>query len=91
MKEFYQNIFTFCKLWMIPEGKLPFSSLLPNDSEVNLEEVELGGSNATLETRFYLEKRLWSWFYLAPYYRYSTFKVSNFTETIDMGNQWSSV
>jgi hypothetical protein len=86
----YERVFTktfslSVSYGMIPEGKLPFSSLLPNDSEVNLEEVELGGSNATLETRFYLGKKGYGHgFYLAPYYRYSTFKVSNFTETIDM-------
>ena len=86
----YERVFTktfslSVSYGMIPEGKLPFSSLLPNDSEVNLEEVELGGSNATLETRFYLGKKGYGHgFYLAPYYRYSTYKVSNFTETIDM-------
>ena len=58
----YERVFTktfslSVSYGMIPEGKLPFSSLLPNDSEVNLEEVELGGSNATLETRFYLGKK----------------------------------
>ena len=64
MKEFFTKTFSLSQSYgMIPEGKLPFSSLLPNDSEVNLEEVELVEAMLLLETRFYLKKkRLWSWF-----------------------------
>ena len=70
---------------MIPEGKLPFSSLLPNDSEVNFRRSRTRWKQCYFRNQIlFRKKRLWSGFYLAPYYRYSTFKVSNFTETIDM-------
>lgn len=86
----YERIFTktfslSVSYGIIPEGKVPFSSSLSKNNDVNLENVQLGGNNATLEARFYLGKKGYGQgFYLAPYYRYSTYKVSNFTETIDM-------
>lgn len=70
---------------MIPEGNLPFTSLLPTDTDTSFKEMKLGGSNMTLETRFYLgEKGYGQGFYLAPYYRFSTYKISNFRESVDV-------
>lgn len=70
---------------IVPEGKLPYASLLPSNTDASFKNMHLGGSNATVETRFYLGKKGYGeGFYLAPYYRYSTYKVSNFTESVDV-------
>lgn len=69
---------------VIPNGKLPYGSLLPNDNDVNLKELQLGGNNAILEARFYLGKGYGQGFYLAPYYRYSKYKISNFNKTVEL-------
>lgn len=70
---------------IIPQSKLPYTSLLPNNTDEGFKEMKLGGSNVTLETRFYLgQKGYGEGFYLAPYYRYSTYKVSNFSKAVEL-------
>ena len=67
----------------VPKGKIPFSSMLPDDTDSGFKEISLSGNNLTLESRFYIGKKgFGQGFYLAPYYRYSSYQVSNFSKTI---------
>lgn len=69
----------------IPKGKLQFSSLLPSDTDKEFENIDLSGNNFTLEPRFYLGKKgFGEGFYIAPYYRYSTYQVSNYSKTVNV-------
>ena len=69
----------------VPEGKLPFTSFLPNDTDPEFKELMLSGNNFTLEPRFYLGKKgFGEGFYVAPYYRYSSYKISNFSKTVNV-------
>ncbi len=69
----------------VPEGKLPFTSFLPNDTDPEFKELMLSGNNFTLEPRFYLGKNgFGEGFYVAPYYRYSSYKISNFSKTVNV-------
>jgi len=61
----------------IPAGQIPFVDEIIKDE--NVENIKLGGSNLTVEPRFYLGKGYGHGFYIAPYYRYSHFNVDNLT------------
>ena len=86
----YERVFTktfslSLSYGIIPEGKVPYASSWSNDSNTDLEKIRLSGNSATLESRFYLGKKGYGQgFYLAPYYRYSSYKVSNFVDSIDL-------
>lgn len=86
----YERVFTktfsmSASYGFVPDGKLPYTSLLPKDTDEGFKEMNLGGSNVTLEARFYLGKKGYGeGFYLSPYYRYSTYKISNFTKPVEM-------
>ena len=70
---------------VVPEGKLPYTSLLSDDTDPGFKEISLNGNNFTLEPRFYVGKRgFGQGFYIAPYYRYSSYKVSNYSTTVDV-------
>ncbi|HET9057138.1 MAG TPA: DUF3575 domain-containing protein [Chitinophagaceae bacterium] len=69
-------------LGFLPTGSLPFKSSIENavDPDPNekrlIEEARVGGFTLTPEIRFYLGKKGYGrGFYVAPYYRYSTFKL----------------
>ena len=69
----------------VPEGKLPFKSLLPSDTDPEFEELILSGNNFTLEPRIYVGKKgFGEGFYIAPYYRYSSYEVSNYSKTVEV-------
>ena len=68
----------------MPDGKLPFQSLLPIDARNDFENLEVGNSAFTLETRFYLGEGYGKGFYIAPYYRNTQFKASNLTYDLEL-------
>jgi hypothetical protein len=61
----------------IPGGQVPLIDEVIKDE--NVDNIKLGGSNLTIEPRFYLGKGFGHGFYLAPYYRYSHFNIDNLT------------
>lgn len=69
----------------VPEGKLPFTSLLSNKTDEDFKNIKLSGNNFTLESRFYVGKKgFGEGLYFAPYYRYSTYKISNYSRSVDV-------
>lgn len=61
----------------IPGGQVPLIDEVIKDE--NVDNIKLGGSNLTIEPRFYLGKGYGHGFYVAPYYRYSHFNIDNLT------------
>ncbi len=61
----------------IPGGQVPLIDEVIKDE--NVDNIKLGGSNITIEPRFYLGKGYGHGFYIAPYYRYSHFNIDNLT------------
>ena len=59
---------------IIGNGKIPFSSKLGLD-DFDLSAAEIKGTNFTIEPRIYLGKGYGHGFYLAPYFRYSSFEL----------------
>lgn len=69
----------------VPEGELPYSSLLSDKTDEDFKNIRLSGNNFTLEPRFYIGKKGYGeGFYIAPYYRYSSYKVSDYSRTVDV-------
>ncbi|MDQ0477511.1 DUF3575 domain-containing protein [Chryseobacterium sp. MDT2-18] len=65
------------------KGGVPFSSSYIKDTELSNIEVSL--TNFTIEPRIYLGKGYGHGFYLAPYYRYSSFNADSVVLTSDYG------
>ncbi|MEC5395109.1 DUF3575 domain-containing protein [Bergeyella sp. RCAD1439] len=70
----------------IPKGSTPQARHL-KDLEFDYNQVKLSGFAFTLESRFYLGKGYGKGFYLAPYYRYSNFNLSEITLDIEENNE----
>jgi hypothetical protein len=62
---------------VIPAGQVPMIDEIIKDE--NVDNIKLGGSNLTIEPRFYLGRGYGHGFYIAPYYRYSHFNIDNLT------------
>ena len=62
---------------VIPAGQVPMIDEIIKDE--NVDNIKLGGSNLTIEPRFYLGRGYGHGFYVAPYYRYSHFNIDNLT------------
>ncbi|MFC6267986.1 DUF3575 domain-containing protein [Frigoriflavimonas asaccharolytica] len=70
---------------VVPEGNLPYTSFLPDDTDRDFKNIRLSGNNFTIEPRFYLGKKgFGEGFYVAPYYRYSSYQISNYSRSIDV-------
>ena len=65
------------------KGSVPFSKSYIKDTELSNIEVSL--TNFTIEPRIYLGKGYGHGFYLAPYYRYSSFNADNIVLTGNYG------
>ena len=65
------------------KGSVPFSKNYIKDTELSNVEVSL--TNFTIEPRIYLGKGYGHGFYLAPYYRYSSFNADNIVLTGNYG------
>ena len=65
------------------KGSVPFSKSYIKDTELSNVEVSL--TNFTIEPRIYLGKGYGHGFYLAPYYRYSSFNADNIVLTGNYG------
>ena len=65
------------------KGSVPFSNSFIKDTEY--ANVEVGLTNFTIEPRIYLGKGYGHGFYLAPYYRYSSFDADNVVLNLDYG------
>lgn len=63
------------------KGSLPFTSSFIKDTE--FAEVQVGLTNFTIEPRIYLGRGYGKGFYLAPYYRYSSFEADNVVLNVD--------
>ena len=61
----------------IPTGQVPLVDEYIKDEDIN--NIQMGGSNFTLEPRIYLGRGYGHGFYIAPYYRYSHFNIDNLT------------
>ncbi len=61
---------------IIGNGKIPFASKL-GLADFDLSGAEIKGTNFTIEPRIYLGKGYGHGFYLAPYFRYSSFEVND--------------
>ncbi|MGA9211309.1 DUF3575 domain-containing protein [Kaistella sp.] len=59
---------------VIANGSIPFASQL-SDANLNTSSAQIKGSNFTIEPRIYLGKGYGKGFYLAPYFRYSSFDL----------------
>lgn len=72
---------------MVTEGSIPFvNSFLKEKDRKDFESIKIKLSNFTLEPRFYLGKGYGKGFYIAPYYRYSSFSTNSFTFNFDYFN-----
>lgn len=69
----------------MPNGRIPFIKSF-TDTDDELRDIEAGSSHFTLETRFYLGEGYGKGFYVAPYYRNSTFKADSFTYYYEFGD-----
>lgn len=70
------------------KGDIPMKGLIPADSKDDFKDIQVANSSFTLETRFYLGKEgFGKGFYIAPYYRNTSFKVDNFTYEYDTNGQ----
>ncbi|KEY20355.1 DUF3575 domain-containing protein [Kaistella antarctica] len=65
------------------KGSVPFSKSYIKDTELSNVEVSL--TNFTIEPRIYLGKGYGHGFYLAPYYRYTSFNADNIVLTGNYG------
>ena len=65
------------------KGSVPFSKSYIKDTELSNVEVSL--TNFTIEPRIYLGRGYGHGFYLAPYYRYSSFNADNIVLTGNYG------
>ena len=65
------------------KGSVPFSNSYIKDTELSNVEVSL--TNFTIEPRIYLGRGYGHGFYLAPYYRYSSFNADNIVLTGNYG------
>ncbi|WP_018675642.1 hypothetical protein [Riemerella columbina] len=73
-------------LGLFAKGGIPYIGAFGVDEK--LKEVSVGGTTFTLEPRYYVGKKGYGQgFYLAPYYRYAHYKVSDFNLTVDV-NQY---
>lgn len=70
----------------MPVGSVPFKSSFLDDSKIDVKNsgsnivnnVKIGNTSFTPEVRFYLGKTGYGrGFYIAPYYRYTKFKIEN--------------
>lgn len=59
----------------VSKGSVPFMNSFVKDNE--LSDVEVGVTNFTIEPRIYLGKGYGRGFYLAPYYRFTSFNADN--------------
>lgn len=73
-------------LGFIPNGNVPFMDSFI-DEEDGIKNAEIGGTNFTLEARFYLGKGYGRGFYIAPYYRYSKFNIDNLVYEAEMDGE----
>lgn len=69
----------------VAKGSIPFSNTFVKDTE--FENAEISQTNFTLEPRIYLGAGYGRGFYLAPYYRNTTFNVENVTVDVNANNQ----
>ena len=70
------------------KGDIPMKSLIPADAKDDFQDIQIGNSSFTLETRFYVGKQGYGkGFYIAPYYRNTNFKTDNFTYELDANGQ----
>ncbi|MDO5656572.1 MAG: DUF3575 domain-containing protein [Flavobacteriaceae bacterium] len=68
---------------MMPEGKIPLLTKFVDDEDLediqNPDDIQLKSNAITIETRLYMGKGYGRGFYLAPYYRYSSYEINNLT------------
>ena len=69
----------------VAKGNIPFSKSFVKDTE--FENAEISQNNFTLEPRIYFGAGYGRGFYLAPYYRHTTFNVENVTVNVNANNQ----
>lgn len=65
----------------VSKGSIPFSKSFLKDTEFS--DTQVGLTNFTIEPRLYLGQGYGRGFYLAPYYRHTTFNADNVTLTVD--------
>ena len=63
---------------IVPSGNVPFLKSFIGSEGDDFQNVNVGLSNFTIEPRFYLGEGYGKGFYIAPYYRYSSFNADNF-------------
>lgn len=68
----------------LAKGKIPYISSFNIDKD--FESAQLMGTQFTFEPRFYVGRGYGEGFYIAPYYRYSSFRVSDINYTFDYNN-----
>lgn len=69
------------------KGDIPMKGLIPADTREDFKDIQVANSSFTLETRFYLGEGYGKGFYIAPYYRNTSFKADNFTYEYDVDGQ----
>ncbi len=67
----------------MPQGDIPFLKSFLGDSDKEFSNIQAGLTNFTIEPRFYLGDGYGKGFYLAPYYRYTSFTADNFVYTYE--------
>lgn len=84
-----KNMSVSLGLSMMPKGDVPFfNSILKEQDRKDFGDVKVSNTAFTLEGRYYFGKKYNSGFYLAPYYRFTNFKVDelDYHYTIKINN-----
>lgn len=69
----------------LAKGSIPYASSFNIDTE--FQNMKFGGTTMTIEPRYYVGKGFGEGFYIAPYYRYSQYKVSDFVYNAEYNNE----
>ncbi|MDO5522739.1 MAG: DUF3575 domain-containing protein [Bacteroidia bacterium] len=73
-----KNISAIVGINVMPQGGIPYINNFVTD-DPQIENIEIGTFSFTPELRFYLNRSGYGrGFYIAPYYKYERYKVSNF-------------
>lgn len=77
-----KNLSLSINVGILAKGNIPYTSIFNIDED--LKNIKINGNTITLEPRFYFGKGYGKGFYIAPYYRYSKYKINDFIYEIEL-------
>lgn len=69
----------------LAKGSIPYASTFNINGD--FQNMKFGGTTVTIEPRYYVGRGYGEGFYIAPYYRYSRYKVSDFVYNVDYNKE----